>query len=896
MTINVRGPDGSNLAFPDGTPESEITTAMDAHYGGGADPASAEGGSGAPSINQVGRSLAEGVPVIGPLLNKANAATIATLAPTLNLFAKKEDKVAEPTWSGRYEHSLRDQNKASQTMAEEHPYLDPALKMAGGAAAFGAAGAAIPGAARALGMSGTLPQMVGRGATSGAVIGGADAAARGESPVTGAAAGAVTGAAFPVVGQAVGAAARGVRNLVGKMPRIRNEADLAGVQVPVPESYITRDNAAGSHEQQALAGSLGPESQQVAQQAVEGTTAATRQAADQFGGSLNPAARPGEPVTPHAAAGQTITELAQQHNDQIVAQARHEAQLAAEGASIRGNVAAPLGTPEPAQPRAALDAVQGVQAGLQRAQQASAANRTNLYSQASQVPGEFHPAAFSQIGDSVRNQINRVPPGGRPVTVNPQLTPHASAMVDMLDNRLGNNYYENALRRGDMIRTPDGRVVPRPLTPADVESARQEMVAHLRDANNAARAPGGSGTDAYAAQRVMHAFDRHLDAALATPGAFSGDGAAYRQSILAARQAHATHRATFSNQGNGDTIGPVIERMTGRHPGQEMPPAQMAQAMFGTPTAPGGGNSVAIAQRVRDIVGHQSPEWQAARQGLLSHLLDTPEGMDALSPAKQADRLHAYLATPHSRTMFSAQERTRLLAHANDLRAQAQAAPAQSSLEKELGRLAGADGHPPATPSELVKKLFPATGVIQPGAEKLLDSIHAMVSRPTWDGIRQAMWHHLLERPEGVTEFGPQALSQRLARFLSSPIAESMYSERERTIMRQFAEHYAKLTPLPNTTNPSGSATTAAKLVRASGNHIMALLGAHAGGLPGALVGETMQHALRSAKTASQTAKTKDLFLGKKGKGALNPNYSRAAAIIGHAAATHDDRGAAESR
>jgi len=73
--------------------------------------------------------------------------------------------------------------------------------------------------------------------------------------------------------------------------------------------------------------------------------------------------------------------------------------------------------------------------------------------------------------------------------VNPQVTPHTNAMLEGIENNLGNNYYQNALSRGDMIRTPDGRVVPRrPLTPADVESQRKELVAHLRDANNAARA------------------------------------------------------------------------------------------------------------------------------------------------------------------------------------------------------------------------------------------------------------------------------------------------------------------------------------------------------------------------------------------------------------------------
>jgi hypothetical protein len=36
MTINVRGPDGSNFAFPDGTDSAVISDAMSKHYGGSA--------------------------------------------------------------------------------------------------------------------------------------------------------------------------------------------------------------------------------------------------------------------------------------------------------------------------------------------------------------------------------------------------------------------------------------------------------------------------------------------------------------------------------------------------------------------------------------------------------------------------------------------------------------------------------------------------------------------------------------------------------------------------------------------------------------------------------------------------------------------------------------------
>ncbi|HMH98882.1 MAG TPA: hypothetical protein VK577_20275, partial [Bradyrhizobium sp.] len=195
----------------------------------------------------------------------------------------------------------------------------------------------------------------------------------------------------------------------------------------------------------------------------------------------------------------------------------------------------------------------------------------------------------------------------------------------------------------------------------------------------------------------------------------------------------------------------------------------------------------------------------------------------------------------------------------------------------------GANGEP-ATSTEFVKKIFPGNGEVSAGADKLLDNIHTRVSPSTWNSIRQAMWSHLLERPEGLVEWGPRELSNRLSKFLSSKIAPSLYSESELGVMRQFAEHYDKLTPLANTTNPSGSATMAAKLVRGMGRHIFSILGFGGGHVTGALVGHGADMAVNAVKTARQLEKTKELFLGKKPKGSVNPNYERAAAVLAHAA------------
>lgn len=877
MTINVKGVDGSNFAFPDGTPEDVITSAIDDHYGG-----PAAGADAAPDIGENRAStvaMLRGIPIGGAGVDKATAMLNAALQPItetgLSHAPNYADRVAE--------NQLRIK-AATDAYEAAHPIGTTATKLAAGTAALAPLGASAA-AAKVLGMTGSLPSMVGYGMGSGAAIGGVDAAARGEDPLRGAVESGIAGGALPVVGRGIGKAVRGIRNLVSSTPRTPNTVDLNGVKIPVPESYTNPDNAVGTQEQLASTGALGPEPQKVAQAATEATHGATQEAANQFGDEMRGGPGPSQPAaTAHPAADQNITELAQQHNDQIAAQARHDAQIAAEGTGIRSNVATPLGTPEPALPVTANEAVGNVQGALQGQQRASAANRTSLYNDAGQIPGSYHPAAFTNIGTSIRNRIDRATAGNRPVTVNQQLTPHADAMLGMLDNRLGNNYYDNALRRGDMVRTPDGRVVPRPLTPADVESARQEMVSHLRDANSAARAPGGSGTDAYAAQRIMDAFNQHHNAVLQTPGAFTGDGPAYRQAIEAARAAHSQHRQTFSNQGNGDTVGPVIERMIGRHQDQQMPVGQMATSMFGPANNPGGGNSHAISARVMQILGDNPAGRQTMQQGMLSHILDTPEGADALSASKQSARLHQYLSTPHAQQLFAPEEIARLRAHANDLLVQARPAPTPTPVQRQIEKL----GSGTATSSDLVRQVFPATGKIGADAEHLLTEVKARVSQPAFNSIRQAMWSHLISKPEGMVDWGPRALSNRLSAFLASPASRVLYSDQELGVMRQFQQHYDKMAPLPNTTNPSGSATMAAKMVRSAGNHILGLLGMTMGGpfghLGGLAAGEAIQRGAQAVKTAKQVADTKDLFLGQKPKGALNRNYERAAGVLSHAA------------
>jgi hypothetical protein len=156
-------------------------------------------------VEGVTRAAARGVPIIGGLLNKADAATNAALAPVVDpLLPESFQKLPGKTFGERYQQALDIQEGKDKTFAQEHPIADTAAEIAGGVAATGGAATTELGS-RVLGLTGTtLPQMIGRGAASGAAIEGADAAIRGENPLSAGVIGGAVGAAGPAVGRAAG--------------------------------------------------------------------------------------------------------------------------------------------------------------------------------------------------------------------------------------------------------------------------------------------------------------------------------------------------------------------------------------------------------------------------------------------------------------------------------------------------------------------------------------------------------------------------------------------------------------------------------------------------------------------------------------------------------------------
>jgi hypothetical protein len=167
-------------------------------------------------VNNVGRQVATGVPIIGGALNRADAATNALIAPVINPLLSKDNQLQGDTFAQRYQNSLAIQNGQDQQFQSDHPVVSTGAQIAGGVGALGGVANVVPGAGRLLGMSGNLLTRTVTGGLSGSALGGADAAVRSDGDMDaiaqGAELGGALGAIAPAAGKAIGA---GVNKLIG---------------------------------------------------------------------------------------------------------------------------------------------------------------------------------------------------------------------------------------------------------------------------------------------------------------------------------------------------------------------------------------------------------------------------------------------------------------------------------------------------------------------------------------------------------------------------------------------------------------------------------------------------------------------------------------------------------
>lgn len=180
-------------------------------------------------LNDAVRSVATGVPIVGGLLNKADAATNALIAPLVNPMLSDENKLQGGSFGERYDNSLNQLNGMDADYAKQHPIANTVGNVVGGVAGTVPLIMAAP-AAMGAGSGGLAGNML-AGAASGATIGAADSAIRSggdlEATKNGAELGGFFGGLGPAAGKALGAAGNKLLDLASRTtPAARNVANV----------------------------------------------------------------------------------------------------------------------------------------------------------------------------------------------------------------------------------------------------------------------------------------------------------------------------------------------------------------------------------------------------------------------------------------------------------------------------------------------------------------------------------------------------------------------------------------------------------------------------------------------------------------------------------------------
>ncbi|UZE51916.1 hypothetical protein ONR75_15910 [Rhodopseudomonas sp. P2A-2r] len=418
-TFELSGPDGGTYQID--APDEHAAVAAFSQFNSAPAPDAAPVG-----VNDVARAAATGVPIVGGVLNKLNAATNAALAPALNRFFKPEDQLQEPNFSDRMAHSLRDQVGADKKFADEHPYVDTAAKLAGGVASMVPVMAAAP---VAFGLAGPMSTMVRNGAISGAALSGADAAVRGENVGTSATIGGVIGGAAGPVGKGVGKVVSAIADRVRPPPVVQqNVARVGSVDIPLSQSQVTGDAAASAEEQILSRGGRGDAAQRVGQSFRESQDDAVNAARSNIGAELDPSGAVAT-TSPQDAAERVASELIAQEAARSTAAARDVVDVQSAGARF-SHALDPAGQMRGA---TAGDAAENLSEGFARARDAAKADYRGKYDATAAAPGDFSPGSAAGFRADVERGLQA---GDNPVSLDPTNTAKSLQALDVIDRRL----------------------------------------------------------------------------------------------------------------------------------------------------------------------------------------------------------------------------------------------------------------------------------------------------------------------------------------------------------------------------------------------------------------------------------------------------------------------------
>jgi hypothetical protein len=185
--------------------------------------------------------------------------------------------------------------------------------------------------------------------------------------------------------------------------------------------------------------------------------------------------------------------------------------------------------------------------------------------------------------------------------------------------------------------------------------------------------------------------------------------------------------------------------------------------------------------------------------------------------------------------------------------------PAGRVVEKILGRVPGEEG---ATPNAVVNFLTGAAGTGKGNdLPAIARRLRGILTPEEWSAAKQGMFSRLVERPEGMTEWGPAQIGNRLSDFVNGggrSLAETMYRPEELALLRGYAGLMRDLTPVRGAVNTSFTGSAVNPVLRRIGSHLTSLISATIGGVVGhkyGMIGEVV-----GATGAASVSKTAELF------------------------------------
>lgn len=501
----------------------------------------------------------------------------------------------------RYDTALGQIRSELGEYQSENPALATTAQVAG------AVGTAVPLAAvaapaRATTTAGQVGQLVTAGAVGGAVDGyGAGEGGVGNRLRSAAQGGAIGAVAAPLIGYPIAAIGRAAERIYGRVAR----------QVFEDRRFFDANTGQLTEAGQRAIRNLGLEPQDMTQElqralgqtleGLPGTDAPTREAAER----LALGSRFEVPLTRGQATGDVAQTAAEENfragtRGQSAYNAITEFDNAQGAAVERARVGVLPRNAEADRISAAEGVISGVRRMADDARSAGNAAYTALENAGAAIDG----SAVNNLAGRIDNAVRMS--GG----VIDESTPNAQSALGML---------------GRLMQGGDQGSVPF----MNIERARQNLLRVNRAAQS-----GSNGADQVAMQQVIEQFDNWMDDTITT-ALQQGDEGVLAQA-REARELWSRYRSTFlGRDGPANLIRRIVE--------DELTPDQVAAWMLGASRNMGGGATSSLTRRLRDILGADSPEFNAIRVAAWDQATSAPEGARQFGPARIAANISEML-------------------------------------------------------------------------------------------------------------------------------------------------------------------------------------------------------------------------------------------------------------